>query len=306
MAPSKRVSGWAAVRHDPTRAPEIALLHALPLLSPSVARWNSQQPVTLTEEERARLARATVRRSVGLARRFGIIIGSSFYVGMAPAITVTYFEQILMILRVAAIYGRYPGQPARAAEILYLQGRYRALDQAEAALRAATTASPKKDRPTLRTALGETIRQLPSMLGLQQLRLSTLGEVTLNVLKVVAMLIPVISIPLWVYVNARTTRRFGQAAMKYYQQQRPEPVMHDLTLPNTPSRRRVVTTLITTAVILGALAAVVPLGHYSRVLPLGGVILAETGLALAMLRLLLLTRPGTPPLFQEGQLAAGQ
>jgi hypothetical protein len=88
--------------------------------------------------------------------------------------------------------------------------------------------------------------------------------------------------------------------MAYYALARPEGVTPDLTLPDAPSRRRVVAALITTGLVLCAPAAVVPLGWYSHLVPLGGVIVAEIGLALAMLRLLLITRPGTPKPFQEG------
>jgi hypothetical protein len=117
---------------------------------------------------------------------------------MTPAITVTYTEQILVILRVATIYGRDPANPARAAEILFLQGRYRTVGEAEAALRAATTVSPKNHHPSRRRTLTEAIRHLPSMLGVQLRQWATPLKVILNALEVVALLIPVISIALWV------------------------------------------------------------------------------------------------------------
>jgi hypothetical protein len=264
------------------------------MISPSVAIWNSELPVTLTEEERTRLTKATVRRSAGVSRRFGIIIGSSFYVGMAPAMTVTYIEQILVVLRVASIYGRDPANPDRAAEILCFQGRYRTVDQAQAALKAATTVMPKKGHRSRRSALKEAIRQLPPMLGIQLRHGTTPAEVILNALKIVALLIPVISIPLWVYVNGRNANRIGQSATNYYARKEAEPATADLTLPSPPSRRRVRTALITTGLVLATLAAIIPLGWYSHRLPLGGVALAEIAITLAMHRLLLITRPGTP------------
>lgn len=304
--PCQRISGWRALRRDPTHAPEIAVLYALPLLSPSIARHASALPPALTEDDRTRLARATVRRSAGLSRRFGIITGSSFYVGMAPALTVTYIEQIIVILRMATIYGHDPANPARAAEILYLQGRHRTVGRAQAALSAATTGPPNNDRPSRWRALKDVIRQLPSMLDLRLLHWATLAEAILNILKIVALLIPVISIPLWVFVNGRSANKIGSAAAKYYALPHAAVPTADLTLPSPPSRRRVVTALITTALVLAALAAVVPLGSLSHRLPLGGVILAETGLAFSMYRLLLVTRPGKPQPPQEKQLATCQ
>ena len=43
------------------------------------------------------------------------------------------------------------------------------------------------------------------------------------------------------------------------------------------------------------MGAIVPLVHFAHILPLGGVVIAEVGLILVMLRLLLVTRPGPPP-----------
>jgi hypothetical protein len=289
-AVGRTVSGWRALRSNPTHAPELAVLYALPLLSPGVSRWHSRQPSHDSVEEKARLARRTIGRSIGLARRVGVIVGSSFYVGMPSALAVTYFEQLIVVLRVGAIYGRDPGDPARAAELLVLQGRYSTLDLAEAALVAARVTSVHADSSAKRGSLAVAIRQLPSMIGLQIRKLAP-AQAVLGVLTVVVFLIPVISIPFWAYANGIASRRLGRAAINYYKQDPASGGVSPLSLPAPPPRRRLVAGLVAAGIALGALAAVIPLGFYSRTLPLGGLVLAEVGLVLTMLRLIRITRP---------------
>jgi hypothetical protein len=70
-ASEQRVSGWAALRRDPTCAQEIAVLHALPLLSPSVERWNAKLPAALNGEELAHPGKGARRRRRPLGARGG-------------------------------------------------------------------------------------------------------------------------------------------------------------------------------------------------------------------------------------------
>ena len=69
-----------------------------------------------------------------------MITGSSFYVGMLPAMAMIYFEQLNAVLRIAAVFGRDPSEPVRAAEILVVQGRYPTVAEAAGALRGGRTA----------------------------------------------------------------------------------------------------------------------------------------------------------------------
>ena len=42
-------------------------------------------------------------------------MGSSFYIGMPSAMAMLYCHQLLLVLRIAALYGREPAHAARAA-----------------------------------------------------------------------------------------------------------------------------------------------------------------------------------------------
>ena len=159
--------GWRSLSKDPGHAPELAVLNALPLLSPGVTRWQAEQVRYDGREQVNRLARRTLRRSIGRAGWAGAITGSSFYVGMVPTVTVIYFEQLRMVLRMAAIYGRDPEDPARAAEILVFQHRYPTVAEAEAALHSAGNAKSHDYRRTWTRRTWMAVKQLPQMIGLE-------------------------------------------------------------------------------------------------------------------------------------------
>src|SRR5277367_5967984 len=111
---------WQAVRRDPAHLPELVLVRVLPLLSPGVSGWVAGlHGVETTPPEQ--LARERVGGSTVRARWVGSITGSSFYVGMPSALAVIYFEQLLVVLRIAAIYGHDPRSAARAPELLVIQ-----------------------------------------------------------------------------------------------------------------------------------------------------------------------------------------
>jgi hypothetical protein len=286
----------ALVRQNPARINELAVLWTLPRVSPGAAR----QSVAVIEpnEDAARVqheARKAIREAAGNARWAGAILGSSFYVGMAPALAMVYFDQILAVLRIAAIYGRDPNEPARAAEILVIQGHYRTVKLAEAALRAATTPSTSRSAFTRTERLAVLLHALPSMIGLQLRRMKNPLDVVIGAAEAVSYFLPVVSIPVWIYANSRATGRLGKAAISFYanpsdQDQGGQPPVL-LGPPTARGRKGFVTWMVTICLALGVLAAIVPLGRYSHVLPLSGKVLAELGLVVAVARIILMTRP---------------
>jgi hypothetical protein len=288
-------AAWRALRHDPRHAPELAVLNAVPLISPGVVRWRADQTTNGTAEQLDRLAHRTLRQFVGRARAAGVVTGSSFYVGMVPAVAMIYFEQLLLTLRIAAIYGRDPELPTRAAELLMLQRRYETVLQAEEALRIAGHPGPK-DRNMSRTRRMLTaIGQLPSMIGLQLRRIRGPMDLVIAGAEVAGFFVPFLSIPVWAYATGVSTRRLGQAAIAYYRQVPPsaDPAVI-VTLPAPPTatmRRRLAAFVVLLIVALGVVAPFVPLGRSSHFLPLGGIVLAELALVLSGLRLLFITRP---------------
>jgi hypothetical protein len=288
----------ALVRQNPARINELAVLWTLPRVSPGAARHSVAVNGPNEDAERVEhAARKVIREAAGNARWAGAILGSSFYVGMAPALAMVYFDQILAVLRIAAMYGRDPNKPARAAEILVIQGHYRTVTLAEAALGAATTpsTSPSRSALTRTERLAVLLHALPSMIGLELRRMKNPLDVVIGAVEAVSFFLPVVSIPVWIYANSRATSRLGKAAISFYSNPSDQgegarpPVL--LGPPTARGRKRFVISLVAICLALGVLAAIVPLGRYSHVLPLAGKGLAELGLVVAVARIILMTRP---------------
>jgi hypothetical protein len=278
--------------------PELAILDVLPLLSPRVVQWRAAQVIDDAAAARDRLAHRTVRRFVLRAGEAGAITGTSFYVGMAPAAAMIYCDQILVVLQIAALYGRDPRDAARAAELLVFQRRYASTAVAEAALRWAGSPAASHGTQSRLRRLVLAFQQLPSMIGFEIRKMKNPLDVLIVAAEIAAFFVPVISIPVWAYASGASTRRVGRAAIAYYGAVSPSrDVRTSVVVRDTPSaraRRKVVVVLLAVLIMLGIVAPFVPLGRVSHFLPLGGIVLAELALVLTGLRLFLVTRPVRP------------
>jgi hypothetical protein len=294
-APPRPTGLWQAMRHDPLHAAEIAVLYTLPQLTPHVKMWWSKTSQARPSESSGRVAKRVLRRSAGVARRGGLITGSSFYVGMLPAMAMIYCEQLIVMLRIAAAYGRDPSDPARAAEILVMQGRYASIEAAAAALREVGAASSSHRSATDIGTFVDVIRQLPSMIGLRlrKYRRSPIDFVIAGA-EVASYLVPVVSMPVWTYASARATRRLGHAAIAFYSQPVAEQTLNaSIVLPSRPkpkTRRLVIASVVPLGLILGVLFSLLPLGLYHDGLRWVGLVISELALALTFARLIRLTR----------------
>jgi hypothetical protein len=294
-----RTSLWRALRLAPAHAADIAVLHALPQLTPHVRQWASKSIERHPSDPPERLAGRVLRRSTHVARRAGLITGSSFYVGLPPAMAMIYFEQLIVVLRIAAVYGRDPTDPARAAEVLVVQGRYQSVSDASAALqRAGAPAEHQTAATGLRTS-AELVRQLPSMIGLQVRKFTAKSPIDMIIagVEVASFFVPIVSIPVWAVANSRATRKLGRAAIDFYGGPVADPApTSSLVLPARPRlwvRRLAIGTLVPLALALGVLLAVLPLGRYSHHLHVFGFVLGELALVLIFFRLVRVTRaPG--------------
>lgn len=284
---------WAALRHDPRLAPETAVLHLLPQLTPHVSHWWFKTAKKRSSESPDRIAKRVLRRSTNVARRGGLITGSSFYVGMIPAMAMIYCEQLVVVLRIAAVYGRDPMDPLRAAEILVIQDRYPTIENAAAALHAAGGQNP--NRPTERAALA-IVSQLPSMIGLRVRKFARRSpfDIVITVAEVASYLIPVISLPVWAIANARATRRLGRSAIAYYSKSVIDPRLGlPIALPSRPrprTRRLMIGSAVPLAMGLGVLFSSLPIGHLHPGVRWIGLLLGELALLLTFARLIRLTR----------------
>ncbi len=285
---------WPALRHDPLHAAEIAVLYTLPQLTPHVKMWWSKTSHTRPSDTSDRIAKRVLRRSASVARRGGLITGSSFYVGMIPAMAMIYCEQLIVVLRIAAVYGRDPSDPARAAEILVMQGRYPNIDEAAAALRAAGASSSHRSATDVSTFV-DVVRQLPSIIGLRvrKYRRSPIDLVIAGA-EVASYLVPVVSMPVWTYASARATRRLGHAAIDFYSQPVAERTPNtSIVLPSRPkpkTRKLLILSVVPLGLTLGVLFWFLPLGLYHHGLRWVGLVISELALALTFARLIRLTR----------------
>jgi hypothetical protein len=207
-----------------------------------------------------------------------------------------YCEQVVLVLRIAAAFGREPSDPIRAAEFLYLQGRYPTVYEAALALCKAGRSSVRRpSKGNLRGAL-QVAGQLPSMIGLRvrRFRKRSLFDKAIAVGEVASYFVPVVSLPIWVIANAIATRRLGRAAIDYYG--RPETEVSGLpalVLPSRPEprvRRLLIGTAVPMALAMGVVFSFLPLGRYQHGLRWIGLAIGETVIALTFARLVRLTR----------------
>lgn len=289
-----------AVRRDPGHASELAVLYTLPQFVAHVGAWRDGvvAQAGATPEQRAR---RMVRRAVSVARTDGAVSGSSFYLGMPAAVISIFCHQAVLVLQIAALYGRDPADPARAAELLVLKGRATSVEAAAAALREARAPSARGARPPLRRVLTQSLRQLPGMLGLKLRSLH--GQHPIDAVVTVGQwasyLLPVVGIPSCAISSARATRKLGADAIAFYAKE-PAGAGADLgfTFPPPPSgrrRRRLVAAVVSTAVALLILVVVLSGGvdGIRRHWLLTG--LCELFLIVTFGRLLWTTRPPRTP-----------
>ena len=134
------------------------------------------------------------------------------------------------------------------------------------------------------------------MIGLQLGRFRSPVEFIVTIAEVLAYLIPIVSIPVWMTANMRTTKRLGRDAIRFYRQ-------YPLTAndraanraagagrppPSWPVHRG---SCRNDRILVGLGLVILPRGYLAHHLPFGGVVLAEAVLLWTFVRLLQLTRP---------------
>ena len=81
-------------------------------------------------------------RTARFARTNGALSGTPFLIALVPAYVSVLWEQARMVMRIAALKGRDPREPAFAAELLCLRGLYATPEAAEAGLEELGTGPP--------------------------------------------------------------------------------------------------------------------------------------------------------------------
>ncbi|MEU2395967.1 hypothetical protein [Streptomyces sp. NPDC007369] len=119
---------------DPQHLPEFlaafAVRHMGPAAARSVARVRAAHPGAAPAELRTRILTRGRRRTVAE----GAFVGGPFLVLIPFAFCVAILSQAQTCLELAALDGRDPADPERAAELLVLQGVYEDAGRARAAL----------------------------------------------------------------------------------------------------------------------------------------------------------------------------
>jgi hypothetical protein len=134
------------VLNDPGRLPENLAKFSHDVLAPRVPayadRLRRQNPGHSSSELEDLVAKRGLRETASV----GGFVGGPFIVLIPVAFVAALLAQIKMLLRIAAVDGRDPLAPERAAEVLVIMGVYQTTDQAAAAIRKL----PEPDRGPVR------------------------------------------------------------------------------------------------------------------------------------------------------------
>jgi hypothetical protein len=258
MSDTESASFIRALRRDPAHATELAVLYALPRLAPhAVDAANARS----ADRGLDRLASRMVRRTVKRSRLDGAMMGTSLYVALPAAVISVYCRQLLMVLRIAALYGHDPADPRRAAEALVIAGHQPTVQAAARALKAAADPAPRSHRARLRAALHPALSQLATIIGvnLKGWRSQPVVDKVLSVLQMASAVIPFVGIPSNAAGTARASKQIGRAAIAFYgesSQAAQVEIAYALPPPPGPAQRR---RLLATAVVICSLAVLVPL-----------------------------------------------
>jgi hypothetical protein len=210
VTPRLPTSLLPALRRDPGHAAELGVLYAMARLAPNRDRWLGDIAGDGRESKVA-------RRAIVQARRDGAVTGTSFVVGMPAALLSMYLNQLRVVLRIAALHGLDPTDPARAAEFLVLQGKHATVEDAAAVLAAVPVHREREHQGIWRAGLSM-VREVPSLVSLQVHKARSAGWVNgaLTVLGVISFVVPVLGVPVCAAGSARTTRRLTRSATKFY------------------------------------------------------------------------------------------
>lgn len=270
-----------SIRSDPEHFAERAMLLATSRLAGPSSDWAA------AVEDPAGAEAQLLGDSVRIARVNGAVSGTPFLLALVPAYVAVLWQQARMTMRIAALHGRDPRDPAMAAELLALRGVYPSTASASAGLAALECEPPGRDgRRPVRTwyALARRVLILAGFLeppepgrrtgGLRRIASGVAG----GLIWIGTWVFPVTFMVLMSWSCERATRKLAARATEFY-----------ASAPHTPVSGRPRQTVARMALMflgvtlpLGLLAAAVYAGeHGARILWLSGAA-SITGLALAI------------------------
>ncbi|MEU8618983.1 hypothetical protein [Streptomyces sp. NPDC048623] len=215
---------------EPGRLPELLAAFAPRHLGPgadrAVRRLRARRPDDGPDELPALL----VTRGTRTAAAEGMFVGGPFLVFVPFAFCAALLSQARTVLELAALAGRDPADPERAAELLVLQGVYADTDTARAALAADRAPAPapddgtgKRARPGRIAALWDLTLRMARVLGVLAPTengaglFTRLAQWTLTgTVFLVGMVAPLVWLPYLAFTYRRSTLRLLDRASVFY------------------------------------------------------------------------------------------
>jgi hypothetical protein len=213
------------VLRDPGHLPENLAEFSLKMLGPGVPAYVAELRRRRPDADASELERLVARQGVRETSREGGFVGGPFIAFVPVAFVAALLAQIKMLLRMAALSGRDPRVPPRAAELLVIMGVHRDVAHATAALKALPAAEATvAKKPSGLYATVDVIRRMARLLGLISpaaitpvSRLVHLGRwLLLGLALIVGMVAPLIWLPYLSMSYYRSTIELAERVSVFY------------------------------------------------------------------------------------------
>ena len=216
-----------AIRRDPHHLPEQVVLLAQSRLAEPSRAW-AAGVLQDADADLGVVAEQLRTQTARFARTNGALSGTPFLIALVPAYVSVLWEQARMVMRIAALEGRDPREPAFAAELLCLRGLYETPEAAQAGLEQLGTGPPGevkgvRDRVVAWYRLVYRILILAGLLAGGGAEEDTRGRVRRTVslvfggaLYLLTWVVPLTFMMLMSYSCENDTRGLGDRAMAYY------------------------------------------------------------------------------------------
>ncbi|MFI6846378.1 hypothetical protein OG535_35830 [Kitasatospora sp. NBC_00085] len=209
-----------AVRAHPAQLPEVLAVFAVRHRGPRAARRVAALRAAHPDAAQGELVARSVQHARRVTQSEGAFVGGPFLWLVPFAFCTALLEQGQLLLELAALAGRDPAAPARAAEVLVLQGAHPDVAAAERALAAPPTGGSGRRR----RGFWSLIRRMARLLGLTSegvdpppSRWRTAGSwLLVVVVLLVGMVVPLVWLPYMAVSYARATDRVGVRAVDFY------------------------------------------------------------------------------------------
>jgi hypothetical protein len=151
----------AIVRRDPEHVPERLALLAVHRLGEPSMQW--ARAALADGSDPGAVATHLRHQSGRIARVDGAISGTPFFLALVPGYLGYLWQEAMLVLRTAALYGHDPRSPRAGAEILALRGIHQSVEAAQAAIES-VDAKPLPDKPEHRRPVRYWVRSVRMVL----------------------------------------------------------------------------------------------------------------------------------------------